>query len=221
MKKTLLLLATAMLSVSAFAQETFTREMPCKSDLGDVIATKMGTICLPYEARPVDCSVYKLISASAEEWIFQEVLSMEANTPYLFVVNNNTTLEASFEQVGETIECNAPMTDAAGVSNAFVGNYKREVLRGKKLYFVSHDKINFNNGQPIVSTPNRAYFSADVMPAGESLSENVKLTFLSANTSRVKSIAAEAEESNASVARQNIGLQQGRYNINGKKTLVK
>lgn len=220
MKKTLLLLATAMLSVTAFAQ-TFTREMPCKNDLGDVIATKMGTICLPYEAKPVDCKVYTLISASSEEWIFQEVLAMEANTPYLFVVANNTTLEASFEKVGEEVACEAPVGEAAGVSKAFVGSYKREILRGKKLYFVSYDKINFNNGQPIISTPNRAYFSADVMPAGQTLSENVKLTFIPASTTRINSAAASAEEMDATVVRQNIGLQQGRYNINGKKTLVK
>lgn len=220
MKKTLLLLATAMLSVSAFAQ-TFTREMPCKNDLGDVIATKMGTICLPYEAKPVDCSVYKLLSASADEWIFQEELTMEANTPYLFVVNNNTTLEASFEQVGEEISGVAPISEAAGVANAFVGSYKREILRGKKLYFVSYDKINFNNGQPIVSTPNRAYFSADVMPAGQTLSENVKLTFIPAHTNRISNAASSFDETDATVSRQNIGLQQGRYNINGKKMLVK
>jgi len=220
MKKTLLLLATAMLSVTAFAQ-TFTREMPCKSELGDVIAKKMGTICLPYEAKPVDCNVYKLVVASSDEWIFQEVLSMEANTPYLFVVASNTTLEASFEQVGEEIACDAPVGEAAGVANGFVGSYKREVLRGQKMYFVSYDKINFNNGLPIVSTPNRAYFSADVMPAGQTLSENVKLTFLPASTTRISVAEDATEETDATVARQNIGLQQGRYNINGKKTVVK
>lgn len=219
MKKTLLLLASALLSVSAFAQ-TFSREMPCKSDLGDIIATKMGTICLPYEAKPVDCSVYKLVSASSDEWIFQEVLQMEANTPYLFVVANNTTLEANFEKVGEEIACDAPVGEAAGVANGFVGSYKREILRGKKLYFISYDKINYNNGQPIISTPNRAYFSADVMPAGQTLSKDVKMTFLPVTT-RINAVAESAEEKEVSVARQNIGLQQGRYNINGKKAVVK
>lgn len=220
MKKTFLLLATALLSVSAFAQ-TFSREMPCKNELGDVIATKMGTICLPYEAKPVDCSVYKLVSASSEEWIFQETLSMEANTPYLFVVDNNTTLEANFEQIGEEVACDAPTAEAAGVANGFIGSYKRQILRGRKMYFVSYDKINYNNGQPIISTPNRAYFSADVMPAGQTLSENVKLTFLPASTTRINSAEASVKENDATIARQNIGLQQGRYNINGKKAIVK
>ena len=222
MKKTLLMAAAALMSAAAFAQETFTREMPCKSDLGDIIATKMGTICLPYEAKPVDCTVYRLVSASADEWIFQQVLSMESNTPYVFVVDNNTTLEASFEQTGETVACDAPVAEAAGVANAFVGNYKREVLRGKKLYYISNDQVKYNNGLPIVSTPNRAYFSADVMPAGQTLSADVKLTFLQASTSRINAAqAAESVDAEATVARQNIGLQQGQYNINGKKTIVK
>jgi len=222
MKKTLLLAVAALMSASAFAQETFTREMPCKNDLGEVIATKMGTICLPYEAKPVDCSVYRLISASGTEWVFQEVLSMEANTPYVFVVDNNTTLEASFEKRGEEVACDAPKGEAAGVADAFVGNYKREILRGKKMYYISHDRVLYNNGLSIISTPYRAYFTADVMPEGETLSEEVKLTFLSANTSRIQSAEAEAAEEDAvAIATQNIGLKKGQYNINGKKAVVK
>lgn len=223
MKKTLLLAALALTSMAAVAQETFTREMPCKNDFGQVIANKMGTICLPYAAEPSDCSVYKLVSASAQEWVFQQVTSMEANTPYVFVVDNNTTFEASFTKVGEEVACQNPVADAAGVEGAFVGTYQRKMLRGQKMYFLSHDKINFNNGQPIVATPYRAYFSADVMPAGETISDNLKLTFLSANDEGTTAIDATAqkEEAETAVGSQNIGLKQGRYNINGKKVVVK
>lgn len=224
MKKTLLLAALALTSVAAFAQDVFKREMPCKNDYGQVIANKMGTICLPYAAVPSDCSVYKLVSASAQEWIFQEVKSMEANTPYVFVVDNNTTLEASFTKVGEEIECQNPTATAAGVEGAFVGSYKRQIIRGQKMYFLSHDKINFNNGLPIVSTPYRGYFSADVMPEGETISEDLKLTFRAAaddgGTTALEAAEMQEEEV-TTLSRQHVGLKQGNYSINGKKVVVK
>lgn len=220
MKKTLLLAVAALMSMAAMAQETFSREMPCKNNLGQVIATKMGTICLPYAATPVDCKTYKLVSASADEWVFQEVLKMDANTPYVFVVENNTTLEANFKQEGEAVACEAPVAEAAGVAGAFVGSYKEKVIRNKKMYFLSYDKVNYNDGLPIVATPYRAYFDASVMPAGQKLSENVKLTFLQATTTRISQVADE-DAAEVTVARQNIGLQQGKYNINGKKVVVK
>lgn len=218
MKKILLLATIAMMSFAGMAQETFTREMPCKNNLQEVIATKMGTICLPYAAKPVDCSVYRLVSASAEEWIFQQVLDMEANTPYVFVVDNNTTLEASFEQCGEVIECDAPVADAAGVKDAFVGSYKDKVVRGD-IFFLSYDKINSNNGKPVMGTANRAYFKADVL-GGQQLSENVNLTFIPASATRIQS-AERVQESETVVQRQQIGLESGRYEIGGKKVVVK
>ena len=225
MKKTLLLAALALTSMAAVAQDAFKREMPCKNDYGQVIANKMGTICLPYAAEPSDCSVYKLVSASAKEWVFQQVFTMEANTPYVFVVDNNTTLEASFTQKGETVMSDKPCADAAGVEGAFVGTYQRKMIRGEKMYFLSHDKVNFNNGLPIVATPYRGYFRADVMPEGETISDDLKLTFLSAaaadgGTTAVDEVSAEAEKS-AEVSRQNIGLKRGDYKINGKKVVVK
>ncbi len=224
MKKVILFVAAAITSIAAMAQETFTREMPCKNDYGQVIANKMGTICLPYAAKAHDCTVYRLLSASADEWIFQEVTSMEANTPYVFVVDNNTTLQASFEQVGETVAAEAPIADAAGVEGAFVGSYNRKMIRGEKMYFLSYDKINFNNGKAIVATPNRAYFKADVMPEGETLSENVKLTFLASeggDTTGVDELNSASDSESAEIARQNIGLKQGSYKIGGKHVIVK
>ena len=222
MKKTLLLAALSMMGVCAMAQEVFTREMPCKNDFGEVIGTKMGTICLPYDAAPVDCSVYKLVSASADEWIFKEVLDMQANTPYVFVVDNNTTLEASFTQLSEEVACDTPCGEAAGVEGAFIGSYKRKVISGKNMYYVSNDKINCNKGLPVMATPYRGYFSADVMPEGVSLSENVKMTFIRENATRLQRLdAAEEEESVVVVGKQNIGLEAGKYQINGKKVVVK
>ena len=220
MKKILLMAAAAMIGVAAQAQETFSREMPCKNDLNQVIATKMGTICLPYDAQPQDCSVYRLLSASSDEWVFQEVKSMKANTPYVFVVDNNTTLQANFIQTGDAVECDAPTGEAAGVAGAFVGTYKQKVIRGQKMYFLSYDKVNFNNGRPIIATPNRAYFTADVMPEGEALADNVKLTFLPASE-RTQSNGKAAVDADANVNRLHIGLQQGQYRINGQKTTVK
>ena len=220
MKKFFLVAAVALMGLAAQAQERFSREMPCKNDFNQVIATKMGTICLPYDAEPQDCSVYRLVSASAHEWIFQQVLEMKANTPYVFVVENNTTLQANFIQKGETIAADAPVGEAAGVDGAFVGTYKQHVMRGEKMYFLSYDKVNYNNGKPIIASPNRAYFRADVMPEGETLADDVKLTFLPAQE-RVKGEANAAVERNAEVNRLHIGLKQGQYNINGRKTVVK
>ena len=139
------------------------------------------------------------------------------------MVDNNTTLEASFTKVGEEVACQNPVADAAGVKGAFVGTYQRKMLRGQKMYFLSHDKINFNNGQPIVATPYRGYFTADVMPAGETISEDLKLTFLSASGDDTTGIEASdvKEDSETTISRQNLGLKQGHYNINGKKVVVK
>ncbi len=72
----------------------------------------------------------------------------------------------------------------------------------------------------ILGSPNRAYFRADVMPEGETLADDVKLTFLPAQE-RVKGEANAAVERNAEVNRLHIGLKQGQYNINGWKTVVK
>lgn len=222
MRKTLLLIVTAMLGISAWAQsETFVREMPCKNDLGEVIATKMGTICLPYAATPVDCSVYKLVSASADEWVFKQVLSMDANTPYVFVVDNNTTLEASFQKNGEEVACSAPTAEAAGVADAFVGSYQRKIIRGEKMYYFSYDKVCYNNGLPVMSTPNRGYFKSSVMPEGQTLSDNVKMTFLQANSSSLNKLDSDSAEDAVSISRQSVGLESGSYQINGKKVVVK
>lgn len=221
MKKTLLLFAVSMISAAAIAQDVFTREMPCKNDFGEVIGTKMGTICLPYDAAPVDCSVYKLVAASADEWVFKEVLDMQANTPYVFVVENNTTLEASFTQCGDEIACENPCGEAAGVEGAFIGGYKRKVISGINMYYISNDKVNCNKGLPVMSTPYRAYFSADVMPEGQTLSENVKLTFIRENATRLQKLDAAEEEAVVTVDKQNIGLESGKYQINGKKVVVK
>lgn len=222
MKNTLLLAALSMMSVCAMAEDVFTREMPCKNDFGEVIGTKMGTICLPYDAVPVDCSVYSLVSASADEWIFKEVKDMQANTPYVFVVDNNTTLEAGFTKCGEEIACENPCGEAAGVAGAFIGGYKRKVISGINMYYISNDKVNCNKGLPVMSTPYRGYFSADVMPEGETLSENVKLTFIAENATRIQNVdAAAEEETEYVVGRQNLGLEAGKYQINGKKIIVK
>ena len=61
------------------------------------------------------------------------------------------------------------------------------------------------------------------MPAGETISDNLELTFLSANDEGTTAIDATAlkEETETAVGSQNIGLKQGRYNINGKKVVVK
>lgn len=219
MKKTLLLVAATLMSAAAMAQDVFTREMPCKNNLGEVIANKMGTVCLPYAAEAHDCSVYKLVSATADKWVFQEVNSMEANTPYVFVVDNSTTLEASFEKIGEEVPVAKPSTDAAGVENAFVGSYRQTVIRDQ-IYFISNDKVNSSKGKPVLSTPNRGYFTSNVLPSGQTLSDNVKLVFLHSNSTAIQEVSAE-EEAAATVSKNNIGLESGNYQINGKKVIVK
>lgn len=224
MKKTLLLAFAAIMSVSAFAQtksvENFVRTMPCTNDYGQVIATQMGTIVLPYAPVVEGATLYELRSASATEWVFQAVTEPQANTPYVFVVDADAQ-EVRFNGAGESCMSDAPVASAAGVESAFVGSYKRQIIR-KKIYYLSNDRINCSNGKAVMTTPYRAYFDGSVLADGVELADNVKLTFVNPSQAAITSVDASDEaESAVRISRQHISLQPGIYQINGKKAQIK
>lgn len=211
-----------MMSAAAFAQtlsvENFVREMPCKNDRGEVIAEKMGTIVLPYAPQVEGATLYQLVSASAKEWVFEAVSDPQANTPYVFVADKGVQ-EVRFYGDGQAKASVNPVADAAGKEGAFVGSYRRQIIR-KQIYFLSFDRINSNDGKPVMSTPYRAYFDGSVLPEGTVLSDNVKLTFINHSGTSISEVEGDAECS-IQLSRQQISLQPGTYQINGKKAVVK
>lgn len=221
MKKLLLSALSLIVSLSALAQtkavENFVREMPCTDDLGQIIATQMGTIVLPYAPMVEGATLYELKSASATEWVFSAVANPQANTPYVFVVNEGAT-EVRFYGEGAADMQEAPVAAAAGVEGAFVGSYKRQVIR-KKIYYISNDRLNTNDSRLVMSTPYRAYFDGSILPEGTELADDVKLTFLQPMQTGIENVAKQ--QSSVTISTQNISLQPGTYTINGQKAEVK
>ncbi|MCQ2205126.1 MAG: hypothetical protein MJZ15_11890 [Bacteroidales bacterium] len=221
MKKLLLSTLSLMVSLSALAQtksvQNFVREMPCTDDLGQVIATQMGTIVLPYAPMVEGATLYELKSASATEWVFSAVANPQANTPYVFVVNEGAT-DVYFYGEGAADMQAAPVASAAGVEGAFVGSYKRQVIR-KKIYYISNDRLNTNDDRLVMSTPYRAYFDGSILPDGTELAEDVKLTFINTLETGLENVGKQ--QSAITISTQNISLQPGTYTINGQKAEVK
>lgn len=221
MKKLLLSTLSLMVSLSALAQtksvQNFVREMPCTDDLGQIIATQMGTIVLPYAPMVEGATLYELKSASATEWVFSAVANPQANTPYVFVVNEGAT-DVYFYGEGAADMQAAPVASAAGVEGAFVGSYKRQVIR-KKIYYISNDRLNTNDDRLVMSTPYRAYFDGSILPDGTELAEDVKLTFINTLETGLENVGKQ--QSAITISTQNISLQPGTYTINGQKAEVK
>lgn len=225
MKKLFLLCASMLLAASAFAQtlsvDNFEREMPCLNEIGQVIAEKMGTIMLPYVPKVEGGKLYELISATPDKFVFQQVMDPKANTPYVFRVDEGYS-QVKFEGSGEASTEKTYTTAAAGVEDAFVGSYQRVVIYKTKLYYLSNDKINCNNGAAVATTPCRAYFTADILPADAVLSDNVELVFVDRAENGITRVASEsAEDAAVVINRQNVSLDKGAYKINGKKAVVK
>lgn len=223
MKKFTLFAACLMMAGAALAQNVqytvsnFVREMPCLNHRGEVLASEIGTVCLPYAPTMVEgATLYELYSASAEEWIFVAVSEPQANTPYVYRVNNDAQRVVFYGK--GTYDRKAEVKgSAAGHEGAFVGAY-RSVVVNQPLYYLAGDKVCFTD-QPINGTQFRCYFTADVMPEGETLSENVKLTFTT--PAALQAIASGNAEGKTVVDRHNIGLHQGEYQMGGKKVQVK
>lgn len=221
MKKLTILTAAFMMAASAFAQKAqyvvrdFVREMPCTNYRGDVIASQIGTVCLPYAPTMVEgATLYELYSASATEWVFVSVSDPQPNTPYVYRVNSDASRvvfygEGRFDRSAEV------KGSAAGHEGAFVGTYRSGVVR-QPLYYLSGDKVCYTD-QPINGTQFRCYFTADVMPEGETLSDNVTMTFTTPTALQEMNVSGK----HTVIDRHNIGLQQGEYQLGGKKVQVK
>lgn len=221
MKKLTILAAAVMMATAAFAQKAqyvvrdFVREMPCTNNRGEVIATQVGTICLPYAPTLVEgATLYELYSASSTEWVFVSVSDPQPNTPYVYRVNNDAQRVVFYGQ-GNYDRHAEVVGSAAGQEGAFVGTYTNRVVQ-KPLYYLAGDKVCFTD-QPINGTQFRCYFTTDVMPEGETLSDNVTMTFTTPAALREMVTSEDATV----VERHNVGLQQGEYQLGGKKVIVK
>lgn len=197
----------------------FVREMPCLNNRGEVIGTELGTICLPYVPRVEGATLYELVSASAREFVFREVTMPQANTPYVFRVNEGAS-QVVFGGMGDYEVRRADVaTEAAGVSDAFVGSYTSHVIH-EPVFFLSHDKVQYTD-QPVMTTRFRAYFKASILPEGTVLSPDLRLLFLSADgTADLHDISQDSADA-LQLTRQHVGLQQGTYQIGGRKVEVK
>ena len=226
MKKLAILAAALLMAGSANAQKVqrvqyqvsnFSREMPCKGPNGDVIATQVGTVCLPYAPTMVEgATLYELVSASATEWIFQTVSEPQANTPYVYRVENGAE-RVTFYGSGSYERQLEVRGAAAGHEGAFVGTYRSHVVT-EPAYFLSGDRIQYTE-QPINGSIFRCYFTPDVMPAGETLSPNVEMRFVT--PAGLRELQEQRAQEGVTVDRHNIGLQQGEYQMGGKKVTVK
>lgn len=221
MKKLTILATAFLMAATAFAQKAqyvvrdFVREMPCTNYRGEVIATQIGTICLPYAPTMVEgATLYELYSASATEWVFVSVSNPQPNTPYVYRVDNDAE-RVTFYGEGRYDRNVEVKGSAAGCEGAFVGTYRGCVVR-QPLYYLAGDKVCYTE-EPINGTQFRCYFTTDVMPEGETLSDNVTMTFTTPAALREMSVS----EGRTIVDRHNIGLQQGEYQLGGKKVQVK
>lgn len=227
MKKFTLMAACLLVAGTAMAQRTiqftytvsdFSREMPCTNGRGEVIASQIGTVCLPYAPTLVEgATLYELYSASGEEWVFVSVSEPQPNTPYVYRVNDDAERVTFYGNGTYDRRQSEVKGAAAGVEDAFVGTY-RSVVVNKPVYYLAGDKVCFTD-QPINGTAFRCYFTADVMPEGETLSEDVRLTFTT--PAALQSLLSEAQDGKVVIDRANIGLQQGEYQLGGQKVQVK
>lgn len=197
----------------------FVRPMPCLNNRGEVIGREIGTICLPYEPQVEGATLYELVKASSTEFVFREVTHPQANTPYVFRINEGAS-EVIFGGMGEYQYSTTDVTSsAAGVEDAFMGSYRSHVIE-EPIYYLSNDQIHYSD-QPVLTTRFRAFFKASILPEGTVLSPNVQTRFISANnTTALDQLDADNTEV-VKVSRQNIGLQQGTYQLGGKKVEVK
>lgn len=213
----LLMAGTAMAQKVQYSVTDFSREMPCTNGRGEVIASQVGTVCLPYAPTLVEgATLYELYSATGEEWVFVSVSEPQPNTPYVYRVNDDAK-RVTFYGHGTFDRQQVITGTAAGVEDAFVGSY-RAILVQKPVYYLSGDKVCYTE-QPVSGTAFRCYFNADVMPEGEVLSDNVRLTFTT--PAGLQNLQSEHPQSSTVIDRANIGLQQGDYLLGGKKVQVK
>lgn len=213
----LLMAGTAFAQKAQYTVSDFSREMPCVNNRGEVIGTQLGTVCLPYAPTLVEgATLYELYSASADEWIFVSVSEPQANTPYVYRVNDDAK-RVTFYGEGKYDRYAEVRGTAAGQEGAFVGAY-RSIVVSEPVYFLSNDKVCYSD-QPVGGAQFRCYFTADVMPEGETLSDNVKLTFTT--PAALRGLVAEGTDGKVTVDRHSIGLQQGEYQMGGKKVQVK
>lgn len=196
----------------------FAREMPCTNAAGDVIASQIGTVCLPYAPTLIEgATLYELVSASADEWIFQSVSEPQANTPYVYRVDDDAQ-QVIFHGQGDYDRSRSEVPgSAAGHEGAFVGTYRNRVVR-TPVYYFSGDKICYTE-QPITGTAFRCYFTTDVMPEGQKLSDNVRLTFVT--PAGLRALQSQSADADVTVDQHNIGIAKGDYQMGGKKVLVK
>lgn len=224
MKKLTILAACLLMAGSALAQNVkytvsnFSREMPCTNGRGEVIASQLGTVCLPYAPTLVEgATLYELYSASADEWVFVSVSEPQPNTPYVYRVNDDAQRVVFYGQGTYDRSLTEVKGSAAGHEGAFVGTYRSLIVQ-QPLYYLAGDKVCYTD-QPINGTQFRCYFTTEVMPEGETLSDDVRLTFTT--PAALRSMAADGAEAKAVVDRHNVGLQQGDYLMGGKKVHVK
>lgn len=198
----------------------FVRPMPCLNNRGEVIATEMGTICLPYVPRVEGATLYELAYASSTEFVFREVTNPQANTPYVFRADNGAE-KVVFVGMGDYKTSGDDVTAmAAGVEDAFVGSYRSHIVE-EPVFYLSNDKIQYSD-QPLYTTRFRAYFKASILPAGTVLSPDVRTRFIGANAPLdIDQLESEKESNALQISRQNVGLQQGTYQLGGKKVEVK
>lgn len=203
----------------AVAVRDFVRPMPCLNNRGEVIAKEMGTICLPYVPQVEGATLYELVKASSTEFVFREVTDPQANTPYVFRVNEGVS-EVVFGGSGEYMyNVSDVYASAAGVDDAFVGSYRTHVVN-EPLFYLNGDQIRYTD-QPLYTTRFRAYFKASILPEGTVLSPNVQTRFINADGTAAMSQLEVENTTPVKVSRQNIGLQQGTYQLGGKRIEVK
>ena len=223
MKKPLFLAACLLMAGTAIAQQTqsvvrnFTRTMPCTNGRGEVIAQEVGTVCLPYAPTLVEgATLYELYSASADEWVFVAVDEPQANTPYVYRVNDAAE-RVIFYGEGTFDRQQVVKGRAAGREGAMVGSYRSVVMR-QPLYYLAGDKVRYTD-QPVNGAQFRCYFTTDVMPVGETLSDDVRLTFTT--PTGIAALQNAEAAGKVVVEGRNIGLRQGEYQMGGKQVLVK
>lgn len=221
-----MLLAIGLLVAgSAFAQNRaqytvsdFTRQMPCTDARGQIIATQLGTVCLPYAPTMVQgATLYELYSASADEWVFVAVSEPQANTPYVYRVNDDAQSVTFYGSGSYDRSLSKVAGSAAGHEGAFVGTYRSCVVN-EPAYYLSGDKVCYTE-QPLGGTQFRAYFTPAVMPQGQTLSDNVRLTFTT--PAALRALQQSGQQAATVVDRHNIGLQQGQYQMGGQQVQVK
>lgn len=196
----------------------FAREMPCTNAKGDIIASQIGTVCLPYAPTLIEgATLYEVVSASADEWIFQSVSEPQANTPYVYRVDDDAQQVIFHGQGNYDRNCTEVLGSAAGHEGVFVGTYRSRVVR-TPMYYFSGDQICYTE-EPVTGTSFRCYFTAAVMPEGQKLSDHVRLTFVT--PAGLRALQSQSGDAQVTVDQNNIGIAKGDYQMGGKKVQVK